>query len=141
MSYPLCNVGDVMFVARPWRSNDQIAYHHAGIVMEIDEANQPTCIIDFDPTFDGKQGSIFNAIQGSSSGKPRMLVGEELARVFNPDSCFVAHKASTDPQEVELILARINVALDKVHTYHLVTYNCQHFATEMQTGRGMFLDI
>lgn len=140
---------DVIFVQRYIHVNGRTThYHHAGFVLEA-ENGKLLKVIDFDPTFDRPDQpmtfGLFKEAIGGIHGIPRILEGEELLRIFPPEDTFV-YSSVPDDEWSEDIQLRIAMTLSSMDAgiqllYRLHSYNCQHFATHLQTGTATSPDI
>lgn len=129
---------------------DMRVYHHAGIVLEVDEDGKPTMVLHFDPTFDQGPNTewsmeLINRAVGGMPGHPQLLVGEDVLRVFPERTSFYI-PAPTDPDTIDHIENRIEevqmeIVRGEYRVYKLHEYNCQHFAMEMQTGAPTSVDL
>eukprot|EP01136_Pigoraptor_vietnamica_P041220 Opistho-1_new@13947 len=148
LDLPRENVGDVIFIPRTISAifprgesghGDQLTlYQHAGIVIEVKDG-VATKVVHFDPIFDSAgEGRHFGEYFGTK-GTPEALEGDALEVKFPWERRYVHSRA--DPANVPDILARVEASMHVTLVYNLKEYNCQHYASEMQTGTARSANV
>jgi len=138
--------GDVVFVSRTVFVRGRfVLYHHAGIVILVDDNGQALEIMDFDPTFDRPNQEmdlklIRRALTGMR-GIPRILEGEALRATFPEEHTHVEEAGPTEAEEIRAVRERIEAARGQSRVYLLLRDNCQHFAMFLRTGKGSSPDV
>jgi hypothetical protein len=133
-------IGDIIYVPRFLDGDGQrlVSYHHAGIVRQVDNEGRATRVVHFDPNeFGGQLYGVMELLRGVEGVRAQPLDGgAEIARVFDPNTSWVAFEGPEDEEEKIQVTQRIDASLQEnnMQTYFLGRYNCQHFTHEMRYG-------
>ncbi|CAB1438327.1 unnamed protein product [Pleuronectes platessa] len=89
---------------------------------------------------DGGQSSSSSAISSSSNGKVKR---EKLANVVGNDRCQVNNLLDEkyQPRDPSIIVKEACAIVGRELQYNIVTYNSEHFATEMRYGVAVSLQM
>jgi len=110
------------------------AYHHSGIVYEVDANGRITQLADFGPGSAEESISLLEAVAGFFR-RPRLLTTpEEVDRHFPPGEVTIECHGPESEAEQEEVRSRIQHSLETTRLYLVQETNCQEYATEMRFG-------